>query len=372
MSTPLWQCLAASACAAALSVPAVALSQTQENATLGELVKAATVPMPITTAPASFLLGASGENVPRLASFRDFTTQAARAFDERGRVANSVAVEVAPALAMGRTSWDDIVGSAVARAWSRTLVSFATKVDGDAGGARSALGLQTILWAPAMDAALAKMARPDCRSVMLGVNTDPPEFDADGKPIPASVKPAAEQLMNKCQVDIDALLTKWNQPMLALGAGRGFGERGASATPDPSSIWVTGAWGSDVGSAQDAAAVRLGYLVTAHLRRTSGVLATARDGSEVEARQRLAGVNARFGNARMAFIAEYSATRSRAAGFSFDERRRSVLGLEFKLGREDMYLTLGTARDTGLPQAQQSALARFHWGFGQQPTLLAR
>ena len=344
----------------------------QENPTLGELVKAATVPMPITTAPASFLLGASGENVPRLASFRDFTTQAARAFDERGRLSNSVAVEVAPALAMGRTTWDDIVGSSVARAWSRTLVSFATKVDGDAGGARSAFGLQTILWAPAMDAALAKMATPDCRSVMLGVNTDPPVVGPGDIPIPAPLKPAAVQLMDKCQVDIDALLTKWNQPMLALGAGRGFSDRGTGAAPNPSSIWATGAWGGDAGRADDTAAGRMGYLVTAHLRRTSGVLTTARDGSEVEARQRLTGVNARYGNARMAFVGEYSATRIRAAGVAFDDRRRSVLGLEFKLGKEDMYLTLGTARDTGLPRAQQSALARFHWGFGQQPTLLAK
>ena len=362
-------CLAAGAAAMA---PAFAYAQSQA---LGELIKQATVAMPIATAPASFLLGASGENVPRLASFREFSTQAARAYDEKGNIANAVAVEVAPALAMGTTSWEDITKSQTMRVWSRTMVSFATKVGSDKAGPQSAVGLQSILWAPAMDSALAMAGTDKCRGIINSVSDALPVIDpATGKPKPADISDARKKLAEDCQVKIDGLLTKWNQPMVAIGGGRSFAgtpETGKPKAKDQSSYWLTAAYGADTGD-QASVESRTGFLVTGHLRRTTRVSTTATDGTETDARQQLQGVNGRYGNSRLAILAEYSVTKSKAAGFDFKDRKRSIIGLEFKLGSEDMYLTLGTARDTGLPEAKQSVLAQFHWGFGSSPTLLPK
>ena len=76
----------------------------------------------------------------------------------------------------------------------------------------------------------------------------------------------------------------------------------------------------------------------------------------------------RWGNAKFAWIAEYSSTSINAPDISSFNRIRSVVGLEYKLGN-DMYLTLGVARDTGLDAAKQTALAKINWGFGGSPTL---
>jgi hypothetical protein len=360
-------CLAASAAA---TVPNFAYAQSQA---LGELIQQATVAMPIATAPASFLLGATGENVPRLASFREFSTQAARAYDEKGKIANAVAVEVAPALAMGTTSWEDITKSQTMRVWSRTMVSFATKVGSEKAGPLSAVGLQSILWAPAMDSALAMASTDKCRGIINSVSDAPPVI-VDGKPKPADISDARKKLAEDCQIKIDGLLTKWNQPMVAIGGGRSFAgtpDTGKPKAKDQSSYWLTAAYGADTGD-QASVESRTGFLVTGHLRRTTSVSTTATDSTEIDARQQLQGVNGRYGNSRLAIFAEYSITKSKAAGFYFRDRKRSIIGLEFKLGSEDMYLTLGTARDTGLAEAKQSVLAQFNWGFGRSPTLLPK
>lgn len=367
MKNNAFACLSAGAAALA---PTFAYAQSQA---LGDLIKQATVRMPIATAPASFLLGASGENVPRLASFREFSTQAARAYDAKGNIANAVAVEVAPALAMGATSWEDITTRQTMRVWSRTMVSFATKVGSDKAGPQSAVGLQSILWAPAMDSALAMAGTDKCRGIINSVPDAVPVI-VDGKPRPADISEARKKLAEDCQVMIDGLLTKWNQPMVAIGGGRSFAgtpEAGKPKAKDQSSYWLTAAYGADTGD-QASVESRKGFLVTGHLRRTTRVSTAATVGTETDARQQLQGINGRYGNSRLAILGEYSITKSKAAGFDFKDRKRSVLGLEFKLGSEDMYLTLGTARDTGLPEAKQSVLAQFHWGFGSSPTLLAK
>lgn len=369
MKSIIFVCLTAGA---VVLTPVFAFAQEQA---LGELIKQATVAMPIATAPASFLLGTSGENVPRLASFREFSTQAARAYDEKGNIANAVAVEVAPALAMGTTSWEDITKSQTMRVWSRTTVSFATKVGSDKTGPQSAVGLQSILWAPAMDSALAMAGTDQCRGIINSVPDTPPVINQKtGLPEPVGISDARKRLAEECQIKIDGLLTKWNQPMVAIGGGRSFAgtpETGKPKAKDQSSYWLTAAYGADTGS-QISVESRTGFLVTAHLRRMTRVSTAATDGIETDARQQLQGINGRYGNSRLAILAEYSVTKSKAAGFDFKDRKRSILGLEFKLGSEDMYLTLGTARDTGLPEAKQSVLALFHWGFGSSPTLLPK
>ncbi|MDM4765268.1 hypothetical protein [Pelomonas sp. SE-A7] len=372
MLTPQMNCRHAVGVIALLPTLAVA-----QSSSLADLIKSATVPMPMSTSPASFLLGNSGENVPRLTSFRDFTTQVSRAYDDKGKLATAVAAEVAPGLAMGTMTWSDIVNSPAQRIWSRTMVSFASKVGTDKEGPQTSVGVQSIFWAPAMDDALASFPKT-CMDISKSVSEIPPVIDpATGKPKPVDIAAETKKAAEACQKKIDGKLTKWNQPMVAAGAGRTFAstpEAGKPAAKDRSSYWLTAAYGADFAYKDEAPLeTRNGFLLTAHFRATTKVPVTASNGTSAEAKQRLQGVNIRVGNAVLAGILEYSTTSSRASGFAFVDRKRGVLGLEYKpFVKEDVYFTLGVARDTGLPAAQQQLLAKLHWGFGKSPTLLAK
>jgi hypothetical protein len=330
--------------------------------------------MPTSTAPASFLLGASGENVPRLTSFRAFAAQAARAYDDKGRITNAVGVEIAPALAMGRMTWTDITSNQANRIWSRTMVSFATTIKSEDSPARSAVGLQAILWAPAMDSALNTAAGAQCTSIAASPDTTLPG-DGPQAPKPKLTEAQLKQI-EACQSIIDAQLTKWNQPMVSVGAGRTFisaNDNSGQDTRNSSALWITGAYGADIGARAEEpdAVARMGYLLTAHYRQTTNVATASVGSGDVFAKQTLAGLNARYGNAKLAGIAEYSVLMSRASGVEFDNRKRAVLGLEYKIDK-DLYLTLGVARDSGATPQQQSVLASLNWGFSKEPVVLPK
>lgn len=364
---------AAAAAIVAVMTAHAADPKDESKKSLSELIDAATVDMPVTTAPAVFLLGASGETVQRMASFRAFSSQVSRAFDADGKVANAVAVEIAPALAMKSLTWSDITKSGVSRAWARTTVSIATKVKTDKTPAQSAVGVQSLLWAPVMDSALDLAGQGDCVAVATGDFGKPPSLE----PAPAAKQPLNDKekaVIEACQKLLDSALTKWNQPKVAIGFGRRIASSEGLAVNQPkdsTAYWLTAAYGGDFGSKLDDATSRSGYLVTAHLRSTSKVPTSSIVGTEVLARQRLLGVNARVGNARLGGIAEYSVAKSHATAAAFNDRKRTLLGLEYKIDK-DMYLTVGTARDTGADVKSQSVLARLHWGFGKEPVLLPR
>lgn len=354
-----------------------------EEFSLDELVNVATVDMPITTTPASFLLGTAGENVPRLSSFREFSTQLAQAFDESGEVVNSVSAEIAPALAMDNLTWENIVDSHLWRTWARTTVSAATDVGSDSNGDRSSVGVQSILYAPAMDGALLKAGAEECRGTKdsfslldkLGVPPVLPDqpTDQDIKKYKEELekwekdndglRESARSSIEKCQNDIDGILTKWNQSMVAFGVGKVFNQE----EKDSSSYWLTASFGSDI-SRKDTSADTAGYLVTAHLREISNVAIGSEDTNDVLADQTLVGLNLKFGYPKFAFIAEYSSLSSDASGVSLKDRKRSLLGMEYKLG-SDLYLTLGMARDSGNDESQQSVVSGLKWGFGKAPVL---
>lgn len=351
-----------------------ALSQSG-GGNLADALKQATVDMPIGTSPASFLLGGTGESVPRLTSFREFSALAARAVDETGKVSTSIAAELTPAYAIGGgLTWEQIKRSQLVRLWSRTTISIATKESTGNLGARSALGLQTILWAPAMEEAKLTAYDKECEKAdkLLRAHLDAQKGGEPGKPqpLPAAVLTAIED----CQKLIDGVLTKWNQPMVAAGGGRVYASSGPNPANDKDSaaFWITAAYGGDFKSLKDAeidSTLRTGYLLTAHVRENRHFPVTNVAGVEVLARQRLYGLNGRFGTAKLAGIVEYSIADYRAAGSSFTDRKRSAAGIEYKF-KKDLYLTIGVAKDSGAPQSKQSVLGRLHWGFGEKPILM--
>ena len=342
-------------------------SAAAEKVPLSTVVSDTVIDMPVTTAPAVFLLGASGQQVPRLSTFREFGTQVARAYDDSGKLSNAVAAEIAPSLALGHTTWERIVSSWPTRALSRTTVSFATKVGENNGAKQTALGLQSILYSREMDDVLVLAAADRCRGAALSLDDSAPGKEPSvAEPMSAEVL----ALVEKCKEEIAGILTKWNQTMLAVGAGRVFstGNTPAVSAADASAYWLTASYGGDLGKEKLKTGKRLGYLLTAHVRHMRNAAMKDPAGNDILARQRVAGLNLRYGNPRLAGIAEYSILRSSAPGLRLDDRKRALLGLEYKVD-DGMYLTLGVASDNQAGQSKRSMLANFNWGIAKSSVI---
>ncbi|MFH7043489.1 hypothetical protein ABT392_14400 [Paucibacter sp. JuS9] len=354
--------------------------------TLSETIKATHVDMPITTSVAAFMLGASGENVPRLSSLREFSAQVGRAFDANGKVANAVSAEFIPAMAIGKLDWGQLKDPLMG-AWARTALSVATKVKSDKDVARSALGLQTILYAPAYQEALQQSRVESCMATAQtfvreeALKKAIAEMNKTGRTTMPTPDYTAEDEASrlKCAKAIKTALTRWNQSMVAVGFGRSVAslEDGAAlpagVSGDSNMVWFTAALGGGGRApAPDKAEDGnddVGWLLTAHWRRNSNASAKSTLGVSTLARQELVGLNLRWGSESGAFIAEYSTLRSHASGHAFADRKRAVLGFEKRLDK-DLYLTLGAGRDTGLDAAKNSVLMKFSWDFASKPTLM--
>ena len=348
-------------------------SAAAEKVPLSTVVSDTVIDMPVTTAPAVFLLGASGQQVPRLSTFREFGTQVARAYDDSGKLSNAVAAEIAPSLVLGHTTWERIVSSWPTRALSRTTVSFATKVGENNGAKQTALGLQSILYSREMDDVLVLAAADRCWRAARSFNEKPPVLKPPGTAAPSVAEPMSAEvqaLVEKCKEEIAGILTKWNQTMLAVGAGRVFstGNTPAASAADASAYWLTASYGGDLGKEKLKTGKRLGYLLTAHVRHMRNAAMKDPAGNDILARQRVAGLNLRYGNPRLAGIAEYSFLRSSAPGLRLDDRKRALLGLEYKVD-DGMYLTLGVASDNQAGQSKRSMLANFNWGIAKSSVI---
>ena len=337
------------------------------NLTLKQKIEIAAVDMPVGVSPASFLLGASGENVPRLAAFRQFFMQAGRAYNEKGEVAKAVAVEVAPAVATGGLTWTDIERNLATRAWARTTVSMATTVKSDKDPAKAAIGLQTILYAPAMDLAVVKFRDGKCSVIAKDFITqseraqelqqEAEKLRKDGREKQAKDKQAEADALLKdaidrpeqnkdtvdravlaekvtaCEKEVRDILTKWNQSIVVFGAGH-ISPSGDTTQKSSNAMWLSGAYGFSVKDQRDKD-VRdaIGGLLTAHLRHNQRV--TVKDAADVEAmaRQRLFGLNLRIGNGRDAVMAEHSIAKySAEAGGAV--RRASATSIAWRVGRQ--------------------------------------
>lgn len=336
---------------------------------LKSMTENATIDMPVTTAPATFLLGASGQQVPRLSSFRTFATQVSRAYNENGKIANAVAAEIAPVLAIGRTSWDEIVDSQLTRILSRTTFSFASKVGSNNSENKTAIGVQSILYSLEMDSVILFAATSACRSAASSISELPPPIDPKENQSPTLPKEVVEKIQ-ECQTKIDGLLTKWNQTMIAIGGGKVFSSTDDAklADPDSSSFWITGSYGHDLESDKIPSQLRKGYLVTGHYRVLSNVRSSDSVNKNILARQRIAGINLRYGNGKWAAVAEYSRITSKGEGIKLADHNRSILGMEYQLAK-DAYLTLGAANDSYSSQSKRSLLANLNWGFSKESSI---
>lgn len=351
---------------------------------VGDLLKSLTVDMPSTTSPATFLLGVAGTAVPRVSTFRAFATQLGRAVDDKGRLRNSMAVEINPRLASGPVSWADFKRSTATQVLTRTTVSAATLASDTDQSARSAFGLQSVLYSAEVPRLIDAASSGPCAAVA-------PEFAKStkaGTTSPGTLKPgenlfalpeSAQADAKACKERVEGLLTKWNPTALTVGLGQSqFSGDGSvrKLKSGASGAWVTLTLGYDFDKADDkqpkAASERLGFGATLHLRRMVHERATdpADATVQVDESSRLYGLNVRGGNGRLGGLLEYSQRKSKAATLRDENRKRSFAGLEYRIS-EGLYLSAGVGSETGRRDGknQRVTLMNLMWGFSGESVL---
>jgi len=384
---PIARWLACATLAACSQIPAQAavdptdvaalLGSLPESGDVGASLKSVTQDMPISTPSASVLLGAADTQVPRVSTFRDAALTLSSGLGKDGKIKQAVGFEVLPATALRELQWREL-NSPWMKAWARTSVSFATSPDDAAGSARTAFGVQTVLYSREADAAVRAIGQDSCTKIMRDAMAKPPPPPGPGQPLPMFTDEEQAQLA-ACDLLIRKTLNKWNPTTLAVGAGQAYyaaDAKPSSLSSAASSWWVTGAWGLDFrrGGTADAAA-DTGLALTGHWRQSRDERAAdlANPDGVVPESSRLWALNLRVGSVRAALVAEASGRRSQIAGLPDEDRRRAFLGGELRVAK-GLYFALGVAGDRGARDgtSQQMVLGNLKWGFGDQPVLPVR
>lgn len=356
------------------------LSGKDAKTDVGGFLKSLTVDMPATTPPATFLLGTAGTTVPRVSTFRAFAAQLGKAVGDDGKLRDSMAIEIAPRLAMGPVSWKDFRSSPLTQVLTRTTVSVATLTSDSDKTARSAVGLQAVLYSAEVPQLIEAASTGDCAAVArdFANSTELPDKLEPGKlvfklPDEAQAKAAA------CKKSVEGLLTKWNPTAVTVGLGQSQYSADGSARglkSGASGVWITATLGHDFDKATDANAKaadeRLGIALTLHLRRMLHERAAdpADATRQVDENSTLYGLNVRGGNGRLGLLLEYSQRRSKAATLENENRKRSFAGIEYRIA-EGLYLAAGVGSDTGRRDGknQRVTLMNLKWGFAGQSVL---
>jgi hypothetical protein len=360
---------------------------------VADLVQALTIDMPVTTSPATFVLGAAGTAVPRVSTWKKFAADAGSALDDNGKIAKAVAFEINPYLAAGPVSWTAYRKRIDVQILTRTTLSVATKTGSDDGSAQSAFGVQSTLYSKEAAAAIVQARSDECVAVAerfarenLGTVSGSVNVGQDLSE-PGTAQGAAEDQAKKdqakkdqanvdnCRKRLSALLTKWNPTSVAVGFGQSFYSSSATVRGLKnygSGVWITGTYGIDFDGQDTAAQDRRGIGLTLHLRRMTGQRITSPDDSSVVVSENIniAGLNMRLGNAHWGVIAEGSLSKGKAHTLSDENRKRAVLAAEYKIS-DGLYVSLGIGNDTGRRDGkdQHVTLASLKWGFGDQPVL---
>lgn len=346
------------------------LKKFRGNEAVSEVVSALTEDIPMTTAPAAYVLGVSGEQVPRYTTFREFAVGVVRGFDNEGKFTNSISAEIAPALALRVLTLEDQTSFGW-RALARTTFSLVSVPGGNDKPASTAYGLQSVLYSREMDQALDAAGSPACGAVQKAAidSWRNPPRDAQGLPLPAPITPEQKKAIEDCQTMIDGILNRWNQTTVIVGFGQAF----RSPDNDISGLkkanrvgWLTGSWGFAMGSAPRTNE-HMGGLLTLHARYERDTLAktpgaaTPQSNEDVD----LFGAGLRLGKARFNGLLEHSQRKSRIAGLADETRRRTLIGAEYRL-REDLYVGFAVGAESGRRDGKNNnlSLANLKWGFG--------
>lgn len=355
------------------------LSGKSADVEVGEFLKSLTADMPVATPPATFVLGAAGTTVPRVATFREFVTQIGSAVGDDGKINRSVAVEINPRLALGPVQWSDFKASRLTQVLTRTTVSAATLAEESQTGAKSAIGLQSVLYSAQVGQLITAASSGPCAAVADDFlkSQEKPNALVPGKPV-FPLPEAAQENARKCKASVDALLTKWNPTSLTVGLGQALYSADGSPRKLKSAsggLWMTATLGYDFKGADpdEPADRKMGLGATLHLRRMvhDRVADPADPSVKLDERSTLLGLNVRGGNGRLGGLAEFSVRRGSVETLSGETRKRRFAGLEYRVA-EGLYVVVGVGSDKGRRDGkdQRVTLANLKWGFSGGPVLI--
>lgn len=347
---------------------------------------------PIDTTPASFVLGASPNNILSASNYSDFVTGVSKGL-KNGSDASAVSVQVNPALA-GKWfhDWNEIVNSNIKLVLAQTTISFANIIDGkEANGLESAVGLQSVysLKMKKIQDTL-KFCMQDIFNEIAGLKG----FDKDGYPIfdgsPEELNAQKERLLEKyvsnCKPKIVAIRERWNDPSVAVGYAHGFKAKaedvGGVKTADLDSYWITAQYGADFNLFSIKEAVKgpevstassskkkatedetsaMQWLLTAHARQSDNIFVKD-DKHALITDQTLYGLNLKLGNEKLRGIAEFSYFDNK----DLHSKKAYLAGVEFPIFEKN-FITLGVVGDN--QNKDQGVVAKFSWQLNDKFTL---
>ena len=360
--------------AAASSALTDALIKAHNTQAISEMLKAMTVEMPVTTSPATFVLGAASTVVPRVSTFREFATEISNGVGQDGKIARSVAAEINPLLSLGPVSWRDYQASTMTRVLTRTTLSFATLAGESGNAAKAAFGVQSVLYSAEAQQAIDEAGRGNCAAIAKAfLSSDLPKKIIVGELVP--MVQVADEAKEACKQKVQGLLTKWNPTSVSVGFGQALQSDSGKATGlsrASTMAWLTGTLGIDGGSAETAVEQRFGAGLTAHLRRSVNerIADPADATASLNENATLAGLNLRLGNRKLAGLFEASLRHGRSPGMDIEKRKRYVIGLEYRINK-DLYLVAAGGGDAGRRDGKSDriGLMNLKWGFSPETLL---
>jgi len=371
---------AAPAASDAASAESDLLTKFKPANAVGDLIKSLTADMPVTTPPASFLLGAAGTDVPRVSTFRALGLQLSNAVGDDGKIKTTTAAEINPLLATGPVTWTRYRADPFVQVLTRTTLSVAVQPGNDTAGARSALGLQSVLYSKEVPEAIAAASSGDCALVatkLQAAAATPPASQAFPTPAQPRVPlpPGSEEAYKACKDSVEGLLTKWNPTAVTIGLGQAYQSKDSSVSGlhhSTAAAWLTVSLGHDFDDVKTPVQDRLGLGLTLHARRTIHGQATdpADSSVQVDEASNLYGANLRGGWPGKALLLEWSLRTSKAPPLADERRKRLVAAFEYRV-MADLYLSAGIGSDIGRRdgQNQKLALMGLKWGFSSESVL---
>jgi hypothetical protein len=310
----------------------------------------------IETPAATTIIGTDASAVIKPTSLRSLSLALGQGFDENGKLKNGWAIEFNPALVFDLVS--PIAPSVGARAIARTSLSVASQIK-DSGGQVYGFGLNSTLWHPGLDRANAHGV--DCTKQATGVKT--PDVTPDLLKA-ALIKAQALELAKCMPSYLEKLKRADNGTALAVGFGTSH-QSGLTSSGGKNSAklaWLTGRW--NFNEAQEKPTTEI--TSTVHLRHTrDGAAADPTGGSaSLGYKGNLVSVALRVDRPWGAAFVEHSLDKRTYVGLSKENRQRTLLGTEFKIGTDLTFqLAAGKERGRLYGKADPVVLAGVKWAF---------
>jgi hypothetical protein len=322
------------------------------------------VDLSVPASPAMAVLGISGTEIDRPAFPRDLAASVIRGFDKDGKNRDAFAIDIVPASLWFRSS---VIGGDqyINHSWTmqvlaRTTLSLgAAKVEDSSEGSQYGAGIRIGL-IDRSDPGLYWVAKEDCvRPFLQKQSVEAGRVTGGSRTI---TQDWIKDIQVKCKLD-NLVADLWAKPALYVGYAQGWKSDTRSvrdASGNAKAFWASFSAGlnprteievANGASGRTRALLQL-YLARKIDERISNP--TGADNFVREDRTEFV-TRLRFGKVKWHGYVEAGAARTRTAGLERESIRRVGFGVEYML-RDDLWLVLGSLRETGFRDGTRSLL----------------